>query len=202
MSSLPSTLPPARRSGFRWVIPVLVSLGLVLGGMLLLAIVTLSQGAVHGMEFCPQTFETRTFLFLRIPGLGLQVTPTERIDYESSVRPAIQKLKPAVFAEEVAEDDKRWDILFADVGAARYDGEAATMATYLGITGGFLGDDYFGRWTREHPEPAQVVWSAAAQAARRGRYYVIPFLFDAAFEETDVEKLKARTQRILAAAKD
>src|SRR6478752_7308818 len=45
----------------------------LLGATLLVFVVTVLFGAVHGVEFCPQTFERRSYSYYELPVVRIQV---------------------------------------------------------------------------------------------------------------------------------
>ena len=46
----------------------------LLGATLLVFVVTVLFGAVHGVEFCPQTFERRSYSYYELPLVHIQMT--------------------------------------------------------------------------------------------------------------------------------
>src|SRR6476620_5349369 len=46
----------------------------LLGVTLFISVLTVMFGGVHGLEFCPQTFERRSYSFYELPVLRIQVT--------------------------------------------------------------------------------------------------------------------------------
>ena len=67
----PSSIPPPPR---RWI--AIVGWGFIglLGVTLFVFVLTVMFGGVHGLEFCPQTFERRSYSFYELPVLRLQMT--------------------------------------------------------------------------------------------------------------------------------
>src|SRR5690242_11202324 len=65
---------PAARRWPRWLPIVGWSVLSVLGAILLLFLATVTFGAVHGREFCPQTFERRSYSYYELPLVHIQMT--------------------------------------------------------------------------------------------------------------------------------
>src|SRR5262245_8877818 len=71
---------PARRVWPRWIPITLWSVLGFLFAVLGVAMLTVTMGAVHGTEFCPQTFERRSYSCYELPLIGIQVTAMRRED--------------------------------------------------------------------------------------------------------------------------
>src|SRR5262245_44901240 len=64
----------ARRTRPRWMTIVGWSILGALGATLLVFLATVTFGAVHGTEFCPQTFERRSYSYYELPLVHIQMT--------------------------------------------------------------------------------------------------------------------------------
>src|SRR5262245_57047599 len=64
----------------RWVPIAGWSVLAILGVTLLVFVVTVTFGAVHGTEFCPQTFERRSYSYYELPLLHIQMTGERHAD--------------------------------------------------------------------------------------------------------------------------
>src|SRR6188508_2076794 len=75
-----SAASTTRRSLPKWLgVAGWTVLGL-LGATLAVFVLTVTFGAVHGTEFCPQTFQRRTYSLYELPLIGIQVTGIRRED--------------------------------------------------------------------------------------------------------------------------
>src|SRR5262245_16681914 len=74
MASGSASFPVNRRRVPRWAIISAWSLLGLAGGAGVAYTVTVTFGAVRGVEFCPQTFERRSYSFYEVPLLGIMVT--------------------------------------------------------------------------------------------------------------------------------
>src|SRR5437763_4737012 len=64
----------ATRRWPRWLPIVVWSILGALGATLLVFLATVTFGAVHGTEFCPQTFERRSYSYYELPLRHIQTT--------------------------------------------------------------------------------------------------------------------------------
>src|SRR3954470_10601735 len=65
---------PSSRSWPQWLPAAGWSVLGVLGAALLVFLATVTFGGVHGIEFCPQTFERRSYSYYELPLLHIQMT--------------------------------------------------------------------------------------------------------------------------------
>ena len=65
----------------------------VLASALMVFIATLTFGAVHGTEFCPQTFERRSYSYYELPLLHIQMTGERHEDLTGSTEKCITSNK-------------------------------------------------------------------------------------------------------------
>lgn len=173
--------------GRLWV--VLISSLVIVGG---LAGIVRLFGKVTGREFAPSHFETRTFSFIEIPLVQLQITPIKRSSQYSRLAaylstsgtiprpqgpPAVWHLvelsRPATSAEPA--DAK----LLVDLMEHHHKNAAATSALY------------WHQWSIDHPELATILWPEVQKLASRELYVLIPDLFQIADAASSPESLSA-----------
>lgn len=168
-----------------------------LGAVAILVVIggaTRMFGHVVGEEFCADTFCRRSFHYVEIPLLHIQVWPISRSDATKSLERVLQA-KRYVPAPSGAEP--RWDLVrSARLGTATVQGDAAILGAYLDA----VDDDderYWEIWTNAHPELAQVLWPTVARVAHQQLYIFIPELMDLARSVADAEMLRREIARVL-----
>jgi hypothetical protein len=197
-----ASAPPAPRTSQgrwpRWVpIAGWTVLG-ILGATLLVFIATVTFGAVHGTEFCPQTFERRSYSYYEIPLVRWQITGEKHEDLTGATEKTItsNNLLPAPPGPK-----KDWHVLMGSRGTRlRRPGDAGILMQYLDATEGDSGMHRWDNWT-EHDKTkdlANVLWPAVQQLALRERYIFVPDLFDLAKNYDDPKALQAEINRTLA----
>src|SRR5262245_49518787 len=75
-----ATRPAVPKPWPRWVAIAGWSFLGILGVTLLVFIATVLFGAVHGTEFCPQTFERRSYSYYELPVVRVQITGEKHED--------------------------------------------------------------------------------------------------------------------------
>jgi len=75
-----ATTRAARRPWPKGVVYALWGILGILAATLLVFMLTLWFGGVHGTEFSPQTFERRSYSFYELPLVGVQVTAIHHVE--------------------------------------------------------------------------------------------------------------------------
>jgi tetratricopeptide (TPR) repeat protein len=169
----------------------------VLGAVGIVVVIYLATqwfGHVVGEEFCADAFCRRSFHYVEIPLLHIQVWPISRSDATKSLERTLQAKRyvPAPSGAEL-----RWDLVSsARLGTATVQGDAAILCAYLDAVDE---DDqrYWENWTNAHPELAQVLWPTVARVAHQRLYIFIPELMDLARSVPDAESLRREIARVL-----
>src|SRR5688572_7185462 len=86
----------AARRHLRWYSIIGWSLLGLLCAVFFVYTLTVSLGAVHGVEFCPQTFERRSYSFFEIPFVRQQVTGVRRESLTTTAETFLQTKKLVV----------------------------------------------------------------------------------------------------------
>lgn len=185
----------AAGTGGRRTAPWLWAIVATLGLSLAVLIATVLFGQHAGEEFCPDTFARRSFFYLQIPLLGLQVTPIFRDDTTKALE---NYLIAGQFVTRNVTGKPRWDLVTAlSAGARVVSGDAHILCSYLDMA-----DEnnrlIWQRWSDEHPEAAKVLWPRVAQLARRQLYLLLPELFELADSDADPQTLGTKLDRSLA----
>jgi hypothetical protein len=169
----------------------------ILGATLLVFIATVTFGAVHGTEFCPQTFERRSYSYYELPLVGLQVTGERHEDLTGDTEKAVtaNKLLPTPPGPK-----KDWHVLMGSRGTRlRRPGDAGILVQYLDATE----DGTNHRWqdwteSDKTKDLAKVLWPAVQRLAIREQYIFVPDLFELAKNSDDPKALQAEIDRKLA----
>ncbi|TVQ03216.1 MAG: hypothetical protein EA381_01830 [Planctomycetaceae bacterium] len=138
--------------------------------------IVMTYGRVSGKEFSPTHFESRTFSFIEIPLLGIQLTP---IDRRTSTSGFVNGLVRSRLVDRPASASDTWHLIeFERVGANPVAGAAKSLHGFLEYTdpdrsGNFFWDD----WTQGHPAEAKVLWPHVQRLAIAEQYLLIPGLF-------------------------
>lgn len=166
-----------------------------LGLTLAVFIATISFGAVHGTEFCPQTFERRSYSYYELPVLGIQVTGERLEDLTGDTEKTIAS-KGYISTPKGGKQD--WHVLFGSRGTRqRRPGDAGILMQYLDATD--VGSNLrWEEWTEKHDEQAKILWPALQQLALAELYVFVPDLFEAAKRLSDPAELKAAIDKTLA----
>src|SRR5262249_39190312 len=93
----------------RYVWGVLISLGVTVLRVLFVTVF----GQVQGTEICPETLERRSFWFVEIPLIRLQVRPTHHFDLTGPLEKHLVSEKILV---EPPAAKKTWHIIFLNRG--------------------------------------------------------------------------------------
>lgn len=192
MSSAAPSTSPGRWP--RWL-PVAgwTVLGL-LAAALLVFMATITFGAVHGVEFCPQTFERRSYSYYEIPLIHWQVTGELHEDVTGGTELSVTSknyIKPP-------SGEPDWHVLVGSLGTrGRRAGDAGILMHYLDATE--VGSSLrWENWTEMHAEQAKVLWPAVQQLAIAERYVYVPDVFELAKSISDPAELKGAIDRLLA----
>ena len=185
----------ARSGVWRWIGIAVVSLAILGAVTLGLFITTVWLGGVAGTEFCPQTFERRTFTFFEIPWIGIQVTGIRRDDNTGLVELHIIKEKYVV---PIETEPKIWHLatLYRTSGKTTT-GDANLLLTYLSAKQE-KGEPAWLNWSEDNPELAKVFWPVVAKAAREENYVVMPELFSQARSAGSAQELQKGLDAALA----
>lgn len=190
-----SASPPAvRRRWPKWVPIAGWSVLGVLGAAFLAYLATVMFGAVHGIEFCPQTFERRSYSFYELPLIGKQVTATMHEDLTGITETTLKTDKHIA----PLGGQKDWHIIIGTRGyRVLRKGDASILVQYLD-TKDHDEDLRWVKWSDEHPKLAAVFWPAVQTLARHELYIFMPDLFDVAQSHDDPAKLKQALDEFLA----
>jgi hypothetical protein len=166
----------------------------LLGVTMLVFIATVTFGAVHGTEFCPQTFKRRSYSYYELPIVRLQLTGERHEDITGDTELAITTNK---FITPPASPKTDWHVLIGSRGTRlRRPGDAHILMQYLDAKDSESNYRWL-KWSTDHPPLAQVFWPAVQQVAIEELYVYVPDLFDLAKTIDDPTELKAALDRVV-----
>lgn len=162
-------------------------------------LVILMLGKVHGTEFAPSHFTTRSFTFWELPLLQLQVSPIRR---DSVVTPVTNHLRSQGLVDVPSDPPAIWHLVEIQRGVSSpTPADAEILTSYLALsrtsatasTGatGSTGGPVWEQWTRRHPAAAKVLWPVIQRLARRELYILMPEIFEIASHQTQPQPLAA-----------
>jgi hypothetical protein len=167
----------------------------VLGAILLVLVATFMFGAVHGTEFCPQTFERRSYSYYELPIVRIQVTGEKHEDLTGETEKCVTT-NNWISTSNTAKKD--WHVLVGSRGSqVRRPGDAGILMKYLDAIQS--GKDYrWVRWSNDHQELAKVLWPTVQRLAIREMYLFVPDLFDLAKRIDNPAQLQQTLDQLLA----
>jgi hypothetical protein len=179
----------SRRSLPRWVpLAFWIVLG-VLAAVLLLFMLTVTMGAVHGIEFSPQRFERRSYSFYELPLTGIQVTAIRREDLSTVAETFVTSSKYVPPPPPAGQET--WHIVVGSRGPRLMQrGDAGILVQYLDAQDAKTTHRWV-KWSEDNPQLAKVFWPAVQQLAEHELYVFLPELFDLTKRHTDPVALKA-----------
>jgi hypothetical protein len=193
-----SSPTPAAATTRRWPFWLAIagwSILAVGGTALVVFLATVTFGAVHGTEFCPQTFERRTYAYYEVPIVGIQVTGEKHEDKTGGTEMSLTANK---LITPPAGGNQDWHVLIGSRGTRlRRPGDAHILIEYLDAK---ESDDYhrWARWSESHAALAKAFWPGVQRLAIGEAYVYMPDLFDLAKSIDDPVKLQQEVDRLVA----
>ena len=163
-----------------------------LGILVLVLFVMLAFGQIYGLEFSPLTFRRRSYMFFRVPVLGVQVTPVWRDDGTGELERYLkrQNLLPH------SQPPDRWDVVWVTQPGGRREGDATILIRYLDMAAPEQ-DQHWYSWSQQHPQLAQVLWPIVQETALLRAYVLIPGLFAVAESTSDPNQFRHQLEAYL-----
>ena len=185
-----------RRPWPRWLVyTVFGTLGTLAAGLVVF-FATLVFGSVHGIEFCPQTFERRSYSFYELPLLGIQVSAIHHEDESGATESCVTTNKYVAAATGGKQD---WHVVVGSRGTKMLrKGDAAILVQYLDAQDSTNYHRWV-KWSEENPKLAKALWPAVQRLAKDELYVFIPDLFDLGKAIDEPGKLKQELDRLVAA---
>ncbi len=165
----------------------------LLCAILLVFVVTVIFGGVHGLEFCPQTFERRSYSYYELPLLRMQITGERHEDLTGDTEKYVRSQKYFT----AINGKKDWHVLVGSQGTRlRRPGDAGILMQYLdaeqpGDTRRWV------QWSEKNETLAEILWPAVQQLALSDAYVFIPDLFDLTKTFDCDEQLKPAVKNLI-----
>jgi len=172
----------------KWLPIALASTLILLALGLVISLLTLTLGAVHGIEFSPQSFERRSYSFFELPLIGTQITAVQHDDVSKTTETFITTSK---YITPPAGGPQDWHIVSGSRGVrGRRQGDASILMQYFDAQDS---DEYhrWVKWSEDYPKLAKVFWPSVQRLAVNELYVFVPDLFDLAKAHDDPKKLQS-----------
>lgn len=180
-----------RRGGKSNVATILIS---SIGLLLLFVLAVLSFGHVHGEEFSPRGFATRSFSYYQIPFFRIQIGP---VSVDKMPNDLAKYLRANKLLGSAASQSPRWGIVtMSEGGVQTYRGDASILTSYLRQPGA-VGTESWLSWSKNHPKLARELWPVIARMAQEDMYMIIPALLEAARSTESKDELANELRRAL-----
>ena len=167
----------------------------LLGAALLISVATVMFGAVHGTEFCPQTFERRSYSYYELPLVRIQITGERHEDVTGDTEKSITT-NNWITPDATAKKD--WHVLVGSRGTRlRRPGDAGILMQYLDAAQDG-NDRRWLRWSDDNKQLAAALWPAVQRLALRDMYLFVPDLFDLAKQIDDPSQLQRELDLLVA----
>jgi len=178
----------------RWLPIVGWSILGALAATLFVFLATVTFGAVHGTEFCPQTFERRSYSFYELPLVHIQMTGERHEDLTGDTEKHITSNK--YIAPGTGKKD--WHVLVGSRGTRlRRPGDAGILLQYLDAEESSNVYRWI-RWSEQNNNLAKVLWPAVQRVALHDMYIFVPELFDLAKSADDAMALQQDLDKFVA----
>jgi hypothetical protein len=139
-------------------------------------IVIRTQGFVSGHEFSPTHFQQRKFSFYEIPLIHLQITPIKRSG--TTPRTATYVRQNSLITPAPGTPTT-WHLVAISRGlTGSTPADANLLMDQLSLRAG--GDEYWRKWSIDHPKQAKILWPVIQRLAERELYLLMPPLFELA----------------------
>lgn len=173
----------------------------ILWGILSVAAVGLASvvivwffGSVYGTEICAETLERRSYFFLEIPLIRVQV---RGITYNPIPNDVSQHLTANNLVTVPPANQKTWHSLTSGRGVlGTRTGDPEIVVRYLDARDS--NHEYaWLTWTKDNPTIAPHVWKGVTELAVAGEYTTIPDVIELGQGATDPVKTKAAVDKIV-----
>lgn len=186
------------RTGGRpsWVARTVITVG-SLGAFAIAVLMSIRMfGCVQGIEFSPDTFDSRTFVYYEVPLIRVRVTGVYRDNISGGLQ---QTVGGANFTPASAIDPPRWHLVAMTKGSTYYQDDALILYRYMQnyshlmtnsstlTVGQNSAAEFWMDWTRDHDKLAKVFWPTIAEVCRQELYTFTPALFARAEQLTATE---------------
>jgi hypothetical protein len=166
---------------------------LIIAGALAAIWFTFAFGQIDGWELSPESIERRSFHYVEIPLLHIQILP---LRHKNLTGPIERQLVADGIVSRATHP--RWDLVaFSRNLTTDFEGDAMVLWRYLAAEDA-SGQLYWLNWTNVHPEHAKLIWPAVYTAARQRLYMLIPPIMELAGRNYDAPELRVELDQLLA----
>lgn len=153
---------------------LVIALIVVFVGLPLALLILAPFSTVIGSEFSPNTFESRSFFYLRVPGTKVALTKRYLETSESFARTLVNDR----WIVEHDPANPRWDLVSDNFTNYRSpDCDARHLTGELNRRNDKY-EYYWSKWTDKFPQRARVLWPLVAEFSRQGMYVYLTELFE------------------------
>jgi hypothetical protein len=162
--------------------------------VLFCALMVFVFGQVYGVEICPETLERRSFAFLEIPLVGIQIRGSLYNDVSGDLE---KHLASTNLVPQPPATKKSWHVVYVIRGLTGMKrGDPEILARYLDAKNGSHELAWL-EWTKAHPQHAAAVWRGVCDLAIAAKYTAIPDVLEVADGAGDVNQTSAEVTRIV-----
>ncbi|WP_425614676.1 hypothetical protein NA78x_004550 [Anatilimnocola sp. NA78] len=153
-------------------------------------------GSVYGTEICAETLERRSYFFLEIPIIRLQV---RGIEYKQIPNDVSTHLTTNNIVTVPPANKKTWHSITAGRGVlGMRTGDPEIVVRYLEARD--ANSEYaWLAWTKDNPKIAPHIWKGVTDLAVAGEYTTIPDVIELAQGATDPVKTQAAVDKVVKA---
>ncbi|QDU28107.1 hypothetical protein ETAA8_32000 [Anatilimnocola aggregata] len=176
-----------------WMKILLGTLGLFALGLTATVVVWMF-GSVYGTEICAESLERRSYFFLEIPLIRLQV---RGIEYSPITNDLAGHLATSKLVSVPAANKKTWHSITSGRGVLGLrTGDPEILVRYLEAKDANSELAWLA-WTKDNPKLAAPIWKGVTDLALAGEYTTIPDVLELTQSATDVDKTTAAVGKVV-----
>ncbi len=195
-SPTPAFRPAGKRSKISTVMKVVWGVLSVAGVALASFVIVNIFGRVHGLEICAETLERRSFMFLEIPLIRIQVRATQHIDLTGDLE---KHLAAQNFVQQPPAAKKTWHVIHVGGFMGIRHGDPQILVRYLDARNSNQELAWL-EWTKAHPTLAPFIWKGVCDLALAGEYTTIPDVLEMAQGASDPVQTQAAVSKLVTQA--
>lgn len=173
LPSKPNATQPTPQTNWNSIV---ILVGIAIGVVVVSSIALLwflSGQAVYGEEFCPQTFQYRSFYYRRVPRINKIVSAT-------TLSPQTLPVSSAVLQHVQRLPGERWDVVTVSEGFRSENRSPKILIDILSST--TSSGSFWDTWSKDHPNIAKLTWPLVQRAALANSYELIPTILEQSLE--------------------
>lgn len=155
-------------------------------------------GSVYGTEICAETLERRSYFYLEIPLVGVQIRGVTRTDVSGELQ---KHLASSNLVTAPPANQKTWHAIHSGRGMfAMRTGDPILVVRYLDARNASHELAWL-EWSKANPKVAAVAWKGVTDLAVAGKYTLIPDVLEIAEGSEDAVKAQTAVDQVLQKAK-